>query len=329
MPNKSYLTDIAVALIFFNRPDCLRATFSAIAQSRPSTLFLIQDGAREEREDDRINIQKCRDIVKNIDWDCTVYTDYSDTNLGCGMRVYSGINKAFQIVDKIAIIEDDIVISPDFLPFCKTMLDHYEYDERIGMISGMNHIGTYKECPYSYFFSSQGGAIWGWATWKRVWEQMEWDLSCYNDKYALKIFPLTVRPISDGNALIKILKEKYSSYLKKKKQTSWSFQFGFTSCYLQSRLNIIPVCNLIQNIGFSGDSVHSSGAIYYVPRGLRCVYSAPTYPLSVPYKHPRYVINDLYYAKMQRKIMGGGVIRHFSRRIETLLYRIFPFLGKL
>ncbi len=329
MPNKSYLTDIAVALIFFNRPDCLQATFSAIAKSRPSTLFLIQDGAREGRDDDKINVQRCRDIVKNIDWDCNVYTDYSETNLGCGMRVYSGINKAFQIVDKLAIIEDDIVVSPDFLPFCKTMLDRYENDERIGMISGMNHIGIYKECPYSYFFSSQGGAIWGWATWKRVWAQTEWDLSCYDDKYALKVFPLMMRPNSYGKALVKILHDKHISINKHEKQTSWSFQFGFPSCYLQSRLNIIPTRNLISNIGFTGDGAHSANAIYYMPRGIRCIYNAPIYSLPTPYNHPHYTINDLYYADLVRQIMGGGIIRHFTRFIETILYRIFPLLGKL
>ena len=144
MNEQQFKTDIAVALIFFNRPECLMHTFTAIAESRPSKLYLIQDGPRSNHPDDLDNINKCRSIVENINWKCDVHKIYSSENLGCGMRVYSGISEAFTKEEKLVIIEDDIVIGETFLPFCKDLLDRYENDERIGMISGMNHLGVYK-----------------------------------------------------------------------------------------------------------------------------------------------------------------------------------------
>lgn len=45
METKPYITDIAVAIIFFNRPSALAETFAAVAEARPSRLYLIQDGA--------------------------------------------------------------------------------------------------------------------------------------------------------------------------------------------------------------------------------------------------------------------------------------------
>lgn len=45
MEEKSFITDIAVAIVFFNRPKSLSETFAAVATARPSRLYLIQDGA--------------------------------------------------------------------------------------------------------------------------------------------------------------------------------------------------------------------------------------------------------------------------------------------
>lgn len=146
-----YKTDVPVALVFFNRPDTLKEVFESIRRARPSKLFLIQDGAREGNEKDRINIPKCRAIVEDVDWDCEVHKIYSDENLGCGYRIYSGVSEAFKHVDRLVIIEDDIVIGEDMLPFCAEMLERYKDDQRIDKISGMNHVIEYKECPYSYF----------------------------------------------------------------------------------------------------------------------------------------------------------------------------------
>ena len=81
---KPFKVDIAVALIFFNRPEVFKPVFDAVAAARPSRLYLIQDGARAHRPDDKVKIMECRDITKNIDWDCEVHTDYSEINLGCG-----------------------------------------------------------------------------------------------------------------------------------------------------------------------------------------------------------------------------------------------------
>lgn len=324
---KSYLTDVPVALIFFNRPDCLRQTFEAIRASRPSKLFLIQDGAREDRPDNEDNIAKCRDIVSNIDWNCKVTPIYSDKNLGCGMRVYTGLNEAFKSVDQLVIIEDDIVIGESFLPFCKAMLDRYENDQRIGMISGMNHLGVYKDCPYDYFFSSQGGAIWGWATWKRVWDDIDWPLDCADDEYANSIIVKALYNNRFAKTVKTNIKNKRKLYLSNCKQSSWSFQFGYTTCLAQSRLNIIPKVNLISNIGITNDSVHSS-PIHLIPRKLRCVYNGKTYAISKPMKYPKLVINDMNYAKQQAEIMGMSWRQQITRKLEILLYRVFPILGK-
>ena len=98
--------------------------------------------------------------------------------------MYSGVSWAFTYVDRLVVLEDDCVPSQSFFPFCKEMLDKYENNTHIGWIDGMNHLGVYKECPYDYFFGQC--CCWGWATWKRNWDKMDYKMDFLNDEYSLK-----------------------------------------------------------------------------------------------------------------------------------------------
>lgn len=327
---KPYLVDVPVALIFFNRPDVFSRVFECVRNARPSKLFLIQDGPRAGRTDDIENMKKCRQVCSEIDWECEVHQDFSEDNLGCGMRIYSGLTNAFKVVDRLVIIEDDIVIAPDFLPFCSELLEKYKDDQRVGMISGMNHLGRYDECPYSYFYSSHGGSIWGWATWKRVWDDIEWDLTkIVKDEYITSIFPYVRKNKKIGDRDINRLRQKSESMSKGEKQSSWSFQFGFTTLALQNRLRIIPKVNLTSNIGIIGESTHTKDSISKLPRGIRCVYNAPTYEINKPLIHPKYMVDDIPFLERQYRIMGTyspGI--KIYRFFESKIYQLFPKLGE-
>ena len=58
--------DIAVLLLFFNRPDSFEKVFAQVRKARPSRLFLYQDGPRGEQ--DLEGIMACRRISQDIDW---------------------------------------------------------------------------------------------------------------------------------------------------------------------------------------------------------------------------------------------------------------------
>ena len=326
---ENFKTDIPVALVFFNRPDTLKKVFEAIRKARPSKLFLIQDGAREGNVKDLKNVPICREIVENVDWDCEVHKIYSDINLGCGYRIYSGITEAFKIVDRLVIVEDDIVIGDDMLPFCAELLEKYKDDQRIDKISGMNHMLDYKDCPYSYFFAEGGGAVWGWATWKRVWENFEWNWECTEDHYTMRIMPYLKFPIVTGAWLKSIVEKKVASMKSGEKQTSWSMQCNDSCCRLQSRISIVPKMNLISNIGLIGEHSNSS-SLYRLPRKLRCIYFGERYTLERPLKHPKYVISDNYYLNKQEEILHGSKVEKLLRlrKWEMILYKLFPSFGK-
>ena len=92
--------DVAVLITFFVRPDTLQKVFDSVREARPSTLLLWQDGPRLNRSDDLINIEKCREIVGNIDWECTVYRNYHSDNMGCDPSTFLAQKWAFGLVDR-------------------------------------------------------------------------------------------------------------------------------------------------------------------------------------------------------------------------------------
>ena len=165
MEKYPYKTDIAVLLLFFTRNDTFQKVFDEVRKARPSKLFLFQDGPRGER--DMPGIEACRQIAsdENIDWECEVHRNYQEKNLGCMIAGHTSHKWAFSLADKCMVIEDDVVPSQSFFPFCKEMLDRYEHDERITMISGFNIDEVTPDIPYDYFYTSSF-CIWGWASWR-------------------------------------------------------------------------------------------------------------------------------------------------------------------
>lgn len=319
-----YNIDIAVAMIFFNRSDTLEKVFEQVRIARPSKLFLIQDGPRKGNKNDIEGIKACREVFEGkIDWDCDVYEDYSEENLGCGMRVYSGIKNAFEKVDKLIILEDDCVPSQSMFPFCKEVLDKYADDKRICSISGMNHMGEYNSNGCDYFFCSTG-TIWGWATWKRVWDDMDYEMTFQNDEYAMRMFDsMNYNPYVKKS--IKQLGEtRRKQWDSTHKLTAWTYQFRMIR-HLQSQLVIVPTKNLMSNIGITGDATHATNSLKKMAKGIQRVFFIPTHEYDFPLKHPKYVMCDTEYDKQVWKIMGESRMAKISRKIESLVRRIVFF----
>lgn len=315
-----YLVDVPVAIIFFNRPEPLKHVFEAVRKARPSKLFLIQDGCRANNAKDAEAIEKCKEVIQNIDWECEVYRNYSDVNLGCGMRMYSGITWAFETVDRLIILEDDCVPSDEFFRYCDELLEKYKDDFRIKSVTGMNNIGVHEQTPYSYFFSTVGSCC-GWATWKRSWEQVEYDMPFMEDEDALRLISKSIRPKGYIRRMQISGKKTYGAYKKGGKLSAWTFQYAM-SRYLNYQLFIVPKYNMITNIGIGDDATHGASSVKMLPRGLRELFFMKSYPIEFPLKHPKYVIDDTDFAQKLWKRMGYGFFRRKYRKVESIVYRI-------
>jgi hypothetical protein len=289
--------DIAVLMLFFNRADTLKLVFNEVKKARPSKLFLYQDGPRNEQ--DLPKIEECRQIVSddNIDWECEVHRNYLTHNQGCDPSGFRSHKWALSLADKVMILEDDVVPSQSFFPFCKEMLDRYENDERISMIAGFNTDEITPDVPDDYFFTSFP-SIGGWATWRRVAEQWDDQYSFLKDAYYFRLMKALSKKRGYRNTMIPMFHDHSQSGKEYFETIDWA------NMILNSGLCIMPTKNLVNNVGLTVDSTHYAAKLQTMPRRLRRIFTMPRYELDFPLHHPKYVIEHVEYMDRRYKVMG-------------------------
>lgn len=290
--------DVAVLLLFFNRPESFGRVFAEVKKARPSKLFLYQDGPRGERDMD--GIRACREIAEDIDWECEVHRNYQTVNAGCDPSNFNAQKWAFSLCDKCIVFEDDSIPSQSFFPFCKEMLDRYEHDERIVMVAGFNTDEVTPGVPYDYFFTKVF-SIWGWASWRRVIDQWDGKYTFLDDEYNMHQLRQMTK---ERNFRTTMLRMCYDHRALGKEY----YESIFWACMMfNSGLAIMPTKNLVNNLGVTaGGSTHYAGSLETMPRRLRKMFTMKRYELDFPLKHPRYVIENVDYLHSNYKLNAYG-----------------------
>jgi hypothetical protein len=269
-----------VLLIIFNRPQTTATVFEAIRQAKPKRLFVAADGARPDRPGEAEKCAAARAIVDRVDWDCEVQTDFAATNLGCAKRPVSAIDWVFEYADRAIILEDDCLPHPDFFRFCDQLLDRYLTDQRITSICGLNIQFGRRRGDYSYYFSHHFHC-WGWATWKRAWQNFDLELKNWaeiRDSGVLK-------DILGDDRAVRYWQRTFQTLHDSKTVDIWDYQC-ILAFWLQNGLNIFPNGrNLISNIGIGADATHTTS-----PAAASPYANLPTLPLQFPLTHPPYLV---------------------------------------
>jgi len=294
-----------VAFLIFNRPDTTARVFREIARAKPLKLFVIADGPRSNYPTD---VEKCADsraVIERIDWPCEVMKNYSDVNLGCGLRPANGISWVFDQVEETIILEDDCVPHPTFFRFCEELLERYHDDERVMMISGRNNLPDQKRRPYSYSFRCIM-SCWGWATWRRAWEHFDMEMRLWP---AFRTTSWLV-DILGNTGVVKYWHEIFDkAHADARLADYWDYQWAF-ACWAQNALTAVPNTNLIRNVGFGETATHTRSLL-----DERANIS--TAAMSFPLQHPPYLVRDKEAEQLiHENILGTqNYPKNFRRRL--------------
>lgn len=256
---------VPVALFNFNRPHLTRQVFEVVRQIKPRRLLLIADGPRASRPDDARLCAEVRAIFDEIDWDCEVSRNFSDTNLGSFKRNSSGLNWVFDTVEEAIILEDDCIPALTFFPYCEELLERYRDDLRVGVIAGNNFVPPRgKQRDASYFFSAYA-LTWGWASWRRVWRQVDMDMSWWKPDTGQKM----LRTLFPRSAEWRYWYELYERIHSGQMKNAWDYQLILSS-FRHTQCCIIPSVNMVSNIGFGPEGTNcfdETSLMHDVPRG--------------------------------------------------------------
>lgn len=294
-----------VVFIIFNRPDTTERVFAEIAKAKPPKLLVVGDGVRASRAGEADKVAAARAIIDRVDWDCEVLTNYSDSNLGCRVRVSSGIDWAFEQVEEAIILEDDCLPHPTFFRFCEELLERYRDDERIGMISGDNFQFGQKRTDASYYFSRYNH-IWGWASWRRAWKHYDSEAGVWPTLRDGDWLDGLVGNLSEKKYWIDVFQAVYEGRID-----TWDYQWTLAS-WVQGMVAILPNTNLISNIGFGGDATHTRSASIYSDMKVNSM----NFPLSHPVV---FLPNHVADADTARHMFNKSLLLRILQKIRAIV----------
>lgn len=235
-----------IGVFAYNRPHHLKLCLEAIERSekllgRHLPTYIFCDYPKSEEQ--RLKVEETRKVAQ--DWG-KANVVLREKNFGF-RNITEGISFLCASYGQAIIIEDDIIIAPDFLPFMCTSLEKYADDPEVFMISGFIYFGMPKN-PRCFFLPE--ALIWGWATWQRAWKHYSWIPlgweSFIKDKKRKYLFDYF------GSM-------KYSKMLEltmKGKLKTWDIQWSFIQFQHQG-LCLCPSQSLIWNCG-NGGGTHGS-----------------------------------------------------------------------
>ncbi|WP_220392975.1 hypothetical protein [Chitinophaga lutea] len=189
-------------------------------------------------------------MEKQADWPCTVRTLFRERNLGCKEAVSQAITWFFEHEAEGIILEDDCLPGSSFFGFCDALLQKYRHEDRVRIITGSNMQNGRQWGDASYYFSRYGN-IWGWATWRRVWDRYDAGLSQYTEADAAR----HLRRIFDDPFLVAAW-EKIFANQKAGNIDTWDYQLQFIT-FFENGLCATPNVNLVSNLGFRADGTHT------------------------------------------------------------------------
>ncbi len=236
MPELS-VDSVPVLVVVHRRPEHVARVMGQLRIAQPSTLFVAAD-IPASGSDDEAHREALR-IATSIDWPCDLRVTVSEAPLGCSPRILSAIDWAFRYVNRLMVIEDDIVIDPSFVPWAGAMLTRYEHDSSIGHIGGRNELIRWSPTAGDHLIVRRG-SMWGWATWRDVWER-------YRNSPMLDV--------PTGSSLL----DEHTRLLEPPPGASLIWDVDWSRFLLRSALHsVVPSVNLVNNIGFGVNATHTT-----------------------------------------------------------------------
>lgn len=242
-----------IVLFVYNRVDKVKKVLTSLGDcelAKYSDLYIFSDAAKKYRED-VCKVAEVREYVQKreyIDKFRSVTVSLAKEHKGLANSVIEGVTNVIRKHGKVIVVEDDLILAPDFLVYMNQALKYYRNDKWIWSISGFTpQLPRLNEISEDVYFSYRGSS-WGWATWINRWKNVDWDVKDFEKFRKNPVKQLLLN--RGGYDLTKML------FLQMRgKIDSWAVRW----CYAQSRqrrLTVYPKYTLVWNAGMDGSGTH-------------------------------------------------------------------------
>lgn len=247
-----------IVIFVYNRKKYLEQTFDALKDCynvEKHDCFIFCDAYNFKRDKDKEAVEETRafvEYIKTTDVFRNTFVFYSDIHLGCREATIRGMNYVLNKYEAVIDIEDDIIVSENFLDYMDDALRYFKDRNDICMIAGYSYsikeIETYK---YDSFIAKRLNT-WGFGTWADRWKKVDWELKDYDE--FIEDDKMKYEFMEGGYDLLTILRQQAEAELD-----AWDITWMY-SMYKMGMMAVYPKISFTQNIGVFGS--HYSGKMH-------------------------------------------------------------------
>ena len=243
---------IPVLIVGYARPKGVLRILEALKHYE-ANIYVYIDGQKSlNKNSKQIEFE---DVVKNYvreNPNKTIEYCHLSQNVGAAVNVITSIDACFETEQELIILEDDLIISTDFLRFVEIAMPIMKDNLKVKMITGTNPF--YEKTTQNVIHWTTYPLVWGWATSKSNWIEMR--QAIFNPKINRTNF-------RDRRTLNFFRAGKNQSL--KGFVDAWDLPLA-GSFHAQDWKTLVPPVNLISNVGFDEGATHTRENIW--PLGL-------------------------------------------------------------
>jgi len=238
-----------IVLFCYNRLDHLKKTINSLKKnklSKFSKLIIFSDGPKNKHDELKINI--LRKYLKKIKGFKSIDIKEELNNKGLAQNIIDGLNNTFSKYSSAIILEDDLILSNNFLKYMNEGLYLYKNKKKIISIHAYSYPIKFTKNDPDYFFL-RGADCWGWATWSRSWKLFNKNGNFLKKKLIEKKL---VKQFNFNNSFnyMKMLENQITG-----KNNSWAIRW-YASAFIKNKLTLYPKNSFVKNIGIDGSGTH-------------------------------------------------------------------------
>ena len=248
---------IIIGVFCYNRATKLKICIEALLKNPECPdmdIVFFSDGFKGDK--DREGVLEVRAYIDSITGFKNVIKHYRENNFSTGPNFREGLTFLSDNYERFIIVEDDLVVSSNYIKYLSDGLDFYQDKKSVFCITA--YVFPIKAIDYQYdTIVYKRFCSYGWAGWGDRFKTVIWDHDELNE--LMNTTPgFKVRLNTEGFDLVRMLKKQISGAI-----STWDVQLQVHIS--ENRLKVIyPILSKVNNIGFDAESTNTFGINYLI-----------------------------------------------------------------
>jgi hypothetical protein len=244
-----------IGIFCYKRALKLKASIQALLTNPECAdldIIFFSDGYKNNT--DKAGVLETRAYIDTIVGFKHVYRHYRPTNYSTGPNFYTGLTYLINNYDRFIIIEDDLLVTSNYLKYSLDALEFYKNEKSVFCITGFCFPLKIKNYDYDGIIANRF-CSYGWASWSNRIQNV-----VFEKDGLIKILKTSsnfrARLNKEGMDLHRMVKKQIAGTI-----STWDIQMQVHVSEHQLKV-IYPIISKVCNIGFDNESTNTFGINY-------------------------------------------------------------------